>query len=140
MPLIFVFASPRFISCPPHGIFLGEKLAGHGRKKRLNLRFRPEEVFRFRRRLFFFWRSTEFGRKKRLNLRFRPEKAFRFRRRPFFFGDRLILAGKTFGFRHLIFSETSPQSNSGRMKKLCPPDLAKLATPLHGAVPLPEQT
>ena len=40
----------------------------------------------------------------------------------FFFGDHLILAGKAIGFRHLIFSKTSPQSNSGRMKRLCPPD------------------
>ena len=61
-----------------------------------------------------------------LNLWFRPGKAFEFRRRPFFYGD------------HLIFTETSPQSNSGTMKKLCPPnfdfpppDLAKLAKPLH---------
>ena len=59
-----------------------------------------------------FWEVVAvFGRKKRLNLWFRPEKAFGFRRRPFFCsGD------------HLIFIETSPQSNSGIMKKLYTPD------------------
>ena len=112
-------ASPDFRSCPPDW-FLAPPRNFVGRKKllkkRLNFWFWPEKAFRFRRRpfylffFFFFWRSPVFGRKKRLNLRFWPEKAFRFLKRPFFFGD------------HLIFTETSPQSNSGIMKKLCPPD------------------
>ena len=46
-----------------------------------------------------------------MNLRYWAEKVFQFWRRPFFFfGD------------HQIFTETSPQSNSEIMKKLCPPD------------------
>ena len=53
-PPIFVFAPPIYF-LPPHGVFGEEKLAGHGRKKRLNLRFRPEKAFRFGRRPFFFW-------------------------------------------------------------------------------------
>ena len=81
-----------------------EKVTVFGRKNRLHFRFRPEKAFGFRRRPFFSWRSPVFGRKNRLNFRFRPEKAFGFRQRPFFFGD------------HLIFTEKSPQSNSGTMK------------------------
>ena len=109
-----VFA-PRFISCPSPTVFFGEeKVAVFGRKKRLNLWFRPEKAFGFRRRpsffFFFFLRSPDFGRKKRLSLLFRPKKAFGFQRSPFFFWD------------HLIFTETLSQSNSGIMKKLCPPD------------------
>ena len=52
-PPIFVFAPPDLFLAP-HGIFWEEKVAGFGRKKRLNLRFRPEKAFRFRRRPFFF--------------------------------------------------------------------------------------
>ena len=75
-----------------------------GRKKRLNFRFWLEKSLWISAKTFLLWRSPDFGRKKRLNFRFWPEKAFGFRRRPFFFVD------------HLIFTEKSPQSNSGTMK------------------------
>ena len=51
-PPIFVFA-PLIYFLPSHGIFLGEKVAVFGRKNRLNLLFRPEKAFGFRRRPFF---------------------------------------------------------------------------------------
>ena len=73
-----------------------------GRKKRLNVGFRPKKHSEFWRRPFF-WRPPNFGRKKRLNFGFRPKKHSEFWRRPFiffffffffFFGDHLILGGK----------------------------------------------
>ena len=46
-------ASPIYFLSP--AVFIGkEKVAGFGRKKRLNLWLRPEEAFGFRRRTFFF--------------------------------------------------------------------------------------
>ena len=86
---------PRFISCPPLGIFWGG----------ISCCFWPEKTFKFV---------------------ISARKSLRISAKTFFFGD------------HLIFTETSPQSDSGIMKKLCtpdfdvphPPDLAKLATPL----------
>ena len=113
-PPIFVLAPP-FISCPPRNFVGRKKLLGLAEKNVWISDFGQKKPSDFGKDLFF-WRSPAFGRKKRLNLRFWPEKAFRFRRRPFF-------------FYHLIFTETSPHSNSGIMKKLCPPDF-NFATPI----------
>ena len=54
-PQFFVFAPPIYFLPPPPPVFFGwEKVAWFGWKKRLNLWFRPEKAFRFRRRPFFF--------------------------------------------------------------------------------------
>ena len=88
---------------------------------------------------FYFLRSPVFGRKNRLDFRFQPEKAFGSRGRLFFFSEitcfwsekppkfsisarkSLRISAKTLIFfsffgDHLIFTEISPQSNSGTMK------------------------
>ena len=59
----FLFLPPRFFSCPPSVFFWEEEVSVIGRKKRQNLRFRPEKAFGLWRRPFFFWRSPAFGRK-----------------------------------------------------------------------------
>ena len=136
---------PRFISCPPppppiyflppHGIFLGGKSCCFWPEKTLKFVISTRKSLRISAKTFFF----------------------------LFLGDHLLLAGKNvkicdfgqkkpsdFGedlfFLSEIFTETSPQSNSGTIKiwnkfnagfQLCftdfnfaPPELAKLATPL----------
>ena len=81
---------------------------------------------------FFFWRSPVFGRKKRDHLVL-AGKSLRISAKTFFFWrsfecvisarKNLPISAKTFFFGdHLIFTETSPQSNSGIMKKLSRPD------------------
>ena len=85
MPPRFSFLPPGFISCPPHGIFLGgrrcffwpEKTLKFVISVRKSLRISATTFFFF---FFFFWRSPAFGRKE--TLKFRPEKAFGNRRKP----------------------------------------------------------
>ena len=119
-PPIFVFAPlpPIYILSPT--VFFGEeKVAFFGRKKRLNLWLRLEKAFGFRRSplffFFFFFFFLEI-------IWFWPEKAFKF---VISARKSLRNSAKTIFFvfgDHLIFTETSPQSDSGIMKKLCPPD------------------
>ena len=65
----------------------------------------------------WFWpeKTLEFVISARNSLQISAKTFFFFWRSPDF-------GRKNFRIRYLIFTETSPQSNSGRMKKLCPPD------------------
>ena len=105
---------PRFSFLPPTVFFGEEKVAVFGRKKRLNFWFRLEKAFGFRRRrslrIFFFLEITWFWPEKTFKFVISARKSLRISAKTFLFGD------------HLIFIETSPQSNSGIMKKLYPPD------------------
>ena len=118
MPLRFSFLPPLspIYFLPPHGIFWGG----------ISCCFWPEKTFKFvisaRKSLrisaktfsFFFFEITWFW----------PEKTFKF---VISARKSLRILAKTFSFSfffgdHLIFTKTSPQSDSGIMKKLCPPD------------------
>ena len=60
LPSRFSFLPPSIYLLLPTVFFWEEKVAVFGRKNRLNLWFRPEKAFGFRRRPFFFWRSPDF--------------------------------------------------------------------------------
>ena len=108
LPLpIFVFAPPQFYFLPPHCIFW---VLVFGRKK---------VVIFGRKTVWIFW--------------FRPEKAFGFRRRPFFF--EITWFSLKIRLNPIRYNENLDQvqpwfSALPSWFQLCPPDLAKLATPL----------
>ena len=108
--------APRFISCPPD-LFLAPP----------DLFLAPPTEFCWEEKSSWFW----------------PKKTFEF---VILARKSLPILAKTFFGDHLIFTENPPQTNSGIIKKLCPPDfnfappppppppppdLAKLATPLN---------
>ena len=63
-------------------IFIFWRPPDFGRKKALNLRFRPKIQSQNRRRPFFFWRPPDFGRKKALNFRAFREISSQFSCKP----------------------------------------------------------
>ena len=95
-PPDFRFCPPIYF-LPPHGIFW---VVVFGRKKTSKFVISARKSIRISAKTFF---TLKFVISARKSLRI-SAKTF------FFFGD------------HLIFTETSPQSNSGLMIKLCPPD------------------
>ena len=106
--------SPDLFVAPPRNfvgrkklLVLAEKNAriyDFGQKKPSNL---GEDLFLF---FFLFLEITCFWAEKTFEFEILARKSLPISAKTFFFGD------------HLIFNETSPQSNSGIMKKLCPPD------------------
>ena len=101
-------ASPhRDLGVPPSRFerwFMGGKSYCFWPEKTLKFSISARKSLRISAKTFSFWKSPVFGRKHRLNFRFRPENYLRISAKTLFFGD------------HLIFTEISPQSNSGTMK------------------------
>ena len=77
----FSFLPPRFISRPPHGIFLGGRSCFFWLEKTLKFVISVRKSLRISAKTFFFFRrSPAFGRKK--TLKFRSKKAFGNRQKP----------------------------------------------------------
>ena len=129
MPPRFSFLPPDFFLCPPRCFFGRKKLVFFGREKTLKFAILARKSLRISAKTFFF-----FGDHLLLIGKFviSARKSFRISAKTFFFfaDHQLLLVGK--------FCDFGQKNPSHFGENLCPPDfnfappdLAKLATPLH---------